>query len=441
MENNSSPEAGSDNAIPVTLEARPERRLIRPGGSRRHVDFVVRVGPAPLAARSSRTPVRLALVLDRSGSMAGVKIATAKEAALAVVARLDARDQVAVVVFDDRVDVVQPLSPAGEHLTATLRARLATIDARASTALHEGWLTGAQEVTGDDVDANMSLARVFLLTDGLANVGLQDPERIASEAAGIREKAGVGTSTFGIGSDYNESLLGPMAVAGGGQFHHLRGTADLAATFVGELGDMFAIAARQVRLEIRCDRGVEPGVISAYHAAPQPNAGGHRLQVEIGDLLPSDERHVVVRFAFPAFAGAMHQAVAARLTWRVGDAWHATDWQTISLAYADDPACTAEPRDPATMRWVGLHHAERARREAAARNGRGDIVGAQELLQAVARRVAEYAGDDPELRRTLDELGQLGQELNEAPLAPARVKELTFQSYRLSRNQKDYRRP
>jgi Ca-activated chloride channel family protein len=97
--------------------------------------------------------------------------------------------------------------------------------------------------------ADATLTRCFLLTDGLANVGLTDLEQIAAQAAGVRTHAGVGTSTFGIGDDYAESLLGPMAVAGGGQFHHLRTPVDIARTFLGELAEMLCAAALNVLLE------------------------------------------------------------------------------------------------------------------------------------------------------------------------------------------------
>ena len=61
---------GAAGGLPlVILEARPERRLIRPTGSFRHVDFAVQVGQAPAGAGRDRYPLALALVLDRSGSM------------------------------------------------------------------------------------------------------------------------------------------------------------------------------------------------------------------------------------------------------------------------------------------------------------------------------------------------------------------------------------
>ena len=64
-----------------------------------------------------------------------------------------------------------------------------------------------------------------------------DPELIATDARGIRERAGITTSTFGM-LHYSEELLGPMAEGGSGQFHHLRTAEEIANTFVGELGEL-----------------------------------------------------------------------------------------------------------------------------------------------------------------------------------------------------------
>src|SRR5262249_5250767 len=212
-------EGGDGSGARVTLQMRPERRLIPHVASKRYVDLVVRVNDAPAA---NRPPIALALVLDRSGSMSGDKIATARRAALAVIQRLDDRDTLAVVVFDEHIDTIQPLARATDAVKAHTRTKLQRIGARGTTALHEGWLTGCNALVADeDTVLERGVARCFLLTDGLANVGVSDPEEIAAQAGGIRERAGIGTSTFGIGGDYAEELLGPMAEAGGGRFHHL----------------------------------------------------------------------------------------------------------------------------------------------------------------------------------------------------------------------------
>ena len=428
--------AGASPGASLVLQARPERRLIRRGGSHRHIDFAIKVHQC--REPRERMPLTLALVIDRSGSMAGPKLATAKRAALAVLDRLDESDRAAVVVFDNRVDLLQPAEAVTPELRAHVRAALDRIEARATTALHEGWLTGCRAIASDEEPASeQGLARCFLLTDGLANVGLTDPETIASQAAGIRHNAGIGTSTFGIGADYDEGLLSPLAVAGGGQFHHLRTAAEIAHTFVGELGELLAVVAGLVRLELQLDAGVTAEPVSAYRSTP-PQGGS--LSISVGDLLAGEERHVVMRFAFPPQDDLDGQAVRARLVWADAGVEHSTAWQEVSFRYADRQACDAEAHDPEVMHWVGLHHAERARQEAASQSRRGDRDGARTTLQTVARRIGRYAGTDRDLREAIDALNAFEREVAEAPLSSMRAKEVTSQSQRRSRSQRDYRR-
>jgi Ca-activated chloride channel family protein len=248
----------------VSLEAAAERLLVRPGTSARHIDLLV-VAP-PMATEERRSALSLALVVDRSGSMQGSKLATAKAAALAVLERLEPRDRASVVVFDNEVETLLLEGPMTPERKAEAKRLLSGVEARANTALHEGWLTGCRSIAPETPGSATEdrLSRCFLLTDGLANVGLQDPEAIAAQAAEVRANAGVGTSTFGIGDDYDEGLLAPMAVAGSGQFHHLRHEADIATTFSGELGELFKVTARSVRLEIEYDSSITPELVSLY---------------------------------------------------------------------------------------------------------------------------------------------------------------------------------
>ena len=52
---------------------------------------------------AKRPPANVAIVLDRSGSMQGEKIAQAREAALVALDMLDERDVLSVVTYDDTV--------------------------------------------------------------------------------------------------------------------------------------------------------------------------------------------------------------------------------------------------------------------------------------------------------------------------------------------------
>ena len=427
------------HAVQLALALRPERTLIRRGGSFRHIDVQLSVAPAPGNTVVGRAPLRLALVLDRSGSMQGAKLHTAKRAVMAVLERLEERDEAALVVFNDRVQVVQPMAPVTGALRTAVQAALAEIEARSNTALHEGWLTGCQAIIDEYDPTNAHhLARCFLLTDGLANVGVTDPEQIASEAAGIRAHTGIGTSTFGVGEDYNELLLGPLAVAGGGQFHHLRTADEITTTFLGELGDLLAVAARRVRLELEVDAGLMVDLTSAYWAQPVSQDTSHWI-IDIGDLLSGEERHVVVRLGFPAQAAQEGHSVRARLLWLADDCEQSGDWQEVRFLYSDQQACDAEVRDPSVMHWVGLHQADRAHREAIRRSQSGDLSGAREQLREVSGHISRYAGEDEELHTTMTDLRQLEEQLSDASLPSSTSKELWYQQQTRSRGQKDYR--
>ena len=415
----------------MRLEARPERRLIQSTSCQRHILFQIRAERLPESARPARRPVAVALVLDRSGSMSGEKLRMAKGAALALAERLEERDRLALVVFDDQIDLLLPPTRVDASVRARLRSLLGEIEARGTTALHAAWLTGCHAIADDDAPgAAEALARCFLLTDGLANVGLTDPEVMAVEAAGVRARAGVGTSTFGIGEDYNEELLGPLAAGGGGQFHHLRSAGAIATTFVNELGEMLATVASHARLEIEVEPGVEVQVISAYLAQP---AGGdaRRVVIGVGDLASGDERPVVVQLDFPAQAGRPGQTARARLVWRADGAERRTDWRAVDFTYAPDAACDAEEPNPAVLHWVGLHEADRAQLESIKLRREGDHQGANAVLRATASRLAPVAAASPALQDALAEL--------RAAEHDADLKERYHASQTRSRGQKDLR--
>ena len=156
--------------------------------------------PDPPAGKD-RLPLHVALVLDRSGSMSGEKIRVAKVAVEEAISRLRPDDRFSVVVYDDVVDVVIESTRASAEARRGAIERLRSVDARGSTNLGEGWLRGCEQVAGHLVERGVN--RCLLLTDGLANIGITDPEALASHAAELRAR-GVSTSTFGVGNDFDE---------------------------------------------------------------------------------------------------------------------------------------------------------------------------------------------------------------------------------------------
>ena len=132
--------------------------------------------------QSERTPVNIAIVIDKSGSMGGNKIEQAKEAAIMAVERLNEDDYVSIITYSDRVDVLIPSTRVTNY--TQLRHQIRSIRSNGRTALYAGTKRGIHELE-EFLDENR-VNRVILLSDGLANVGPSKPadlERLGQRAA------------------------------------------------------------------------------------------------------------------------------------------------------------------------------------------------------------------------------------------------------------------
>jgi Ca-activated chloride channel family protein len=377
----------------MTFYVRPDRHLIRP--TYRSNRFVLAEITAP-AARTERVrpQVSLAFVLDRTGSMSGDKIRLAKQAIVEAIGRLHDDDRFAIVVYDDRVDVVVPGTLATPDARRTALDRLHEIDARGSTNLGEGWLRGAQQVAEALTDEGVN--RCLLLTDGLANVGITDHDELARHAGELRAR-GVSTTTFGVGEDFDEVLLQSMASAGGGHFYFIATAASIRDHITSEVGETLEIVARGVTLEIGAAEGIRVESLSPYPVSE----GRGRTEVTLGDLTSDERVEVVLRLNFPY--GELGRSTGAAFTLSDRDGVVRGEAK-LGWAYADNGANDHQERDRVVDRAVARIFAARARQEAVGLNRHGDYNGARHVVEATARRIRAYAGRDPELRAILGEL-------------------------------------
>ena len=118
-----------------------------------------------------RPPVALMFVVDRSGSMASQdKMSFVRQGLHRLVDQLDPRDTVGIVAFDDRAELLLPLTRVGE--SAHLHHAIDRLQPRGGTNLSEGVRAGYEQLR--DHRLGRMLRRVVLLTDAMANVGETD---------------------------------------------------------------------------------------------------------------------------------------------------------------------------------------------------------------------------------------------------------------------------
>src|SRR5690242_2416379 len=91
----------------LKLKLVPERELLLKGTPQ---EVVVKIDLSALAKKNKvrRTPLNLAVVLDKSGSMTGAKLEKTRQAAEQLVDRLTPDDIFSLVVFSDHAEVLIP---------------------------------------------------------------------------------------------------------------------------------------------------------------------------------------------------------------------------------------------------------------------------------------------------------------------------------------------
>lgn len=177
--------------------------------------------PVTLDKPDPRETGAVVLVIDRSGSMRGLKLEAVKDAATATVEALDATDQIAIVTFDSLADVPVPLQPSTNR--AQIAADIATIEAGGGTKMLPGLDAAAQILSRSHAQHR----HVLLLSDGEAAVdGLL-------ELAREMKAQHITLSTVAIdGAD--ETFLEKLSAAGGGQAYRITDLATLEQTFVND---------------------------------------------------------------------------------------------------------------------------------------------------------------------------------------------------------------
>ncbi len=374
----------------MTISLRTDRRLIRArSSSTRYLLTSITAPEAP--PRENRLPVNIALVLDRSGSMAGEnKFPLAVDAVRQSLRLLDRNDRFSLVVFDEVVDVVMRSTLATSEAKSTAIAGLEAIEPRGSTDLCAGWMKGCDQIA-DDIGGE-TITRALLLTDGLANHGVVNHETLAYHAGELRQR-GISTSTFGVGADFDERLLRDIASEGRGNFYFIENARQIPDLITSELGEALEVVIPRAALTLAIPRGASAEVINRFNS--QKLHGESAIRIDVGDLVSGQELNVVIRIKLPH--GEIGSEQSANATMSGDSALMEEADASVVWTYASHSDNDDQKRDRKVDRAVARVYSARARAEATEANRAGDFDRARTVLVRTARRIEEYAGEDREL--------------------------------------------
>lgn len=343
---------------------------------------------APTAKMDTqRVSLNLAIVLDRSGSMRGEKLEAVKQAALHVVDLLGEQDRVAIVVYDTNVEVISKSIPVTSANRLELKNSIQAIQCGNTTNLSGGWFKGCEEIAEHLMEEEIN--RVLLLTDGLANHGITDLEKLGQHAGQLLQR-GISTSTFGVGHGFNEHLLEHMANQGGGRFYFISRAAQIPEIFAQEFNELAAITARQIKIDLKIPAGVSTQVLGSWRTDQHQD----KLTIWLGDLAGGQKREVYCKLLTPPQKD--HSEICLTLVCSANDeaGEEIVEQKTISLRYANEGEVNTTPlRKEVMQRYSMVEIADQAT-QALILERRGEREKASRILKQGIQAAAPYLAQD-----------------------------------------------
>jgi anti-anti-sigma factor len=355
-----------------------------PRAQERRLHLLVRIETWPEEGGEERKPLNVAVVIDKSGSMAGDKLERTKDAACLLVDELGPQDVMSVVTYAGTVEVPVPPSAVTDKEAITVAIR--GITAGGTTNLSGGWLKGLSLL--GEREGEKFLHRTLLLTDGIANRGVIDDDELVEIARQHRSR-GLTTTTIGFGTDFNEQLLGAVAREGGGRFHYVGSPDEAPDVFLDEFGELARVFGQN--LEVRIDPA--PGVGGPDILGEQNIRHDQRAAtVLLGDLRERDRKQALAVLTIPGALepgepeiATVHVAYDA-VRGNIGRRQHVLP---VTVEVTQEKGGKPEP-DPEVVLEVVLHEIGCMKREAMRRMDTFDLDGAQAWLQRALRLVTRH---------------------------------------------------
>ena len=241
-----------------------------------------------VAQKIKRVPLNISIVLDRSGSMRGDKIAYARRAANFVIDQLKEDDILSIVNYDDRIEVTSPSEPVKNK--EVLRKKVNALFDRGSTNLTGGMMEGFEQVKSTKREGYVN--RVLLLTDGLANVGITDPQEMKRLVEQRYKQEGIALSTFGLGADYNEDLLTMLAEMGRANYYFIASADKIPDIFANELKGLLSVVAQNALVEVNFPSNLECVKVYGYPFDSKKNS----VTIRFNDVYANDQKGILLKF-------------------------------------------------------------------------------------------------------------------------------------------------
>jgi len=297
----------------------------------------VSVKAAAEAVASTPSPLELAIVIDRSGSMKGKRLNNAIAAAQGMIRRLRDGDVVSVIAYNTQTETLVRSTTIDASSRERAIAAVSGLEARGDTCISCG------------IDAGMDMLqkrggmveRMLLLSDGEATAGVRDVQGFRRIASTVRH-LGAAISTIGVDVDYNERVMTALAQESNGEHYFVENPSGLSQVFDKELQSLVHTVAKDTNLTIALAPGVD--VEQVFDRSFQRD--GDRILVPMGSFAAGDTKTLLVRVHVPRGAAGERAIADVKLDYDDLDARSPGSCRGSLAALLVDDRSDVSPVDP-----------------------------------------------------------------------------------------------
>lgn len=301
-----------EDAVPAVLDSEDgaalfvDARLAAPTVPREGATAILGVTVRGVP-RTTRYASDLVILLDVSGSMESEdKIGAVRQSLARLIGSLDPDDRMAIVTFANDAHVALPLTRVRDSRDTILRA-IGQLRASGATNLYAG-LEVASRIFDGTTTPN---ARLLVLTDGVANMGVTSPDAMLYLTQQIAARR-VSVTSVGVGRDIDDGLLAEMAHVGGGSYEFIDGGSEIERVFGTFARSLTELSALRAELVVEAPMGAR--ILRAYHDRAAIDPSGRAARIPFGDVGASDASVSLFEVALPPGAGAGAIPVRVRFT-------------------------------------------------------------------------------------------------------------------------------
>ncbi|MCB1231862.1 MAG: VWA domain-containing protein [Verrucomicrobiae bacterium] len=219
----------------------------------------------PLTSRfekeKEKPSLAMVLVIDKSGSMQGLPIQLARQAAKATVELLGGRDQIAVIGFDSQAQIVCEMRSAADRLA--VQGSIDSLEAGGGTDVYPAMVAGREMLE----TAPAQVKHMIILSDGQT----QPADHLGLTQA--MADGGITVSTVALGQGAARELMASIAEIGRGRYYETMDPASVPQIFTKETMQASKSAIKEDLFGVVAS-GDHP-VLAGYQDADLPFALGY----------------------------------------------------------------------------------------------------------------------------------------------------------------------